>query len=239
MNINYLREECYDLLVDSINENFSKYLSDKIWIDDFFKNQEYFFETNIIFDSSNIKYKDSECEFAIQVFEGLKELTPYQATNFSMWTLLSHKDLYSFVTKRWKIEDDTFNSAVQTKIKDRYICGKSRRGLLRHSIARLWWGVYLSFDENRKDKYELTKLLFSDEDLYIGLLEREFSMCKPVVLGVLKYFFEYQKVNNTLPSRENRRLLFKQLNFIGASTMLDVLSESDIYKIVEEFLKKC
>lgn len=240
MKIRYLRDYCYESLYDNIKNNYAKYCDHKVWVKDFFGNDNYYNESSIeVLDVTLIKDEESDYNNAVMLYESLKYLSPLQASNSNLWAYLTHVTYYDYMLDRWKIDKEEVNEKSLNRIQERYFCKNSRRGLLRNGISRLWWATYLSYDEeNEKDPYEYTKLLFSEEELFTGLLEREFSMCKPVVLGVLKCFKEYVDKFNTLPSRELRRGLMKYLNFQGAIVVYDILNVDEVYAMVNSYIIK-
>lgn len=239
MKIKYLRDECYESLYENIKNNYTKYCSNDLWITEFFGNENYYNESSIeVLEAKLFNDEKNDINNAILLFESLKDLSPFQATNSNLWAYLTRVTYYDYMLKRWKIDKDDICEKSLTRIKERYFCRNSRRGLLRNGIARLWWATYLSYDPNEDDHYIYTKILFSEEELFTGLLEREFSMCKPVVLGVLKYFKDYIDRFGKLPSRELRRDLMKYLNFQGAIIVYDILDIDDVYLLVKDYIIK-
>lgn len=236
MKIKYLRDVCFDNLLENIKNNYDKYKNKNVWIDTYFPNNDYFIESNIeINEATLIVDKRLDYNNAILLFESMKNLTPYQATNSYLWAYLSHKKYYDYMNLRWALTNDEFDFSDITKIKERYFCQPTRRGLLRNGISRLWWVTYLSFNPEGNNHYQYTKILFSDEDLLMGLMERDYAMCKNVVLGIMKYMSEFLDINEKLPSRDTRRKLFKYINMIGATTLLELLSIEEIYNITKKF----
>jgi hypothetical protein len=236
MKIKYLRDICYDELFEKINKNYDKYISNEVWIDKYFENEDYFIESNIeINDVSLLVGNKLDYNNAILLYESMKNLTPYQATNSYLWTYLSHDRYYDYMHNRWQISKDDDPTKNNGKIKERYFCQPTRRGLLRNGISRLWWIVYLTYRNDSNNHYEYTKIIFSDEDLLIGLVERDYAMCKNVVIGILKYMQEFLDEKNRLPSRETRRNLFKYINMIGSTTLLEFLEINEIYEITKKY----
>lgn len=236
MKIRYLRDICFDDLFENIKNNYEKYKSDKIWIDEYFPDESFFIESNIEINEAKL-FVDSKKDYnnAILLYEAIKNLTPYQATNSYLWTYLAHENYYQYMNSRWSITNEEINSSDITKIRERYFCQPTRRGLLRNGISRLWWVTYLSYKHEGPNHYEYTKILFSDEDLLLGLMERDYAMCKNVVIGIMKYMSEFLINNDRLPDRDTRRKLFKYINMIGATTLLELMSADEIYDITKKF----
>ncbi len=239
MKVKYLRDVCFDDLYADVKKNYSLYKQDKIWIQDKFPNEQYFIESNLEINKFSLLVGDKKNDFnnAIIIFEALKNLTPYQATNIYLWTLLAHTDCYNYMVNRWTIDSDEITQDVLTTIRDRYFCQNTRRGIFRNGISRLWWSTYLTYNEKGNNPYKYTKLLFSEEELFVSIMERNFAMCKNVVQGLLQAIAEYKDVNDRLPSRETRRSLMKYINSLGSVTLLEMLSLDDVYIIAKEFIK--
>lgn len=236
MKIKYLRDVCFDNLLENVKNNYEKYKKEEVWLDEYFSNEDYFIESNIeINDATLLVGPKLDYNNAILLYESMKNLTPYQATNSYLWTYLAHKKYYDYMIFRWAITSDEVDSSNVTKIRERYFCQPNRRGLLRNGISRLWWVAYLSYKDDGPNHYEYTKILFSDEDLLLGLMERDYAMCKNVVIGIMKYMSEFLIDNDRLPSRETRRKLFKHINMFGATTILELMNVDEIYEVAKKF----
>lgn len=234
MVLKYFDEVYFEDLWDNIDSNFKYYLTSNSWVDEVFKDNTYFLESNLNY--NKIELTDNEAENAIKVYEALHDLSLAQASSPLLWSYLAHVDFYDYMHKRWDISGENITKDISTKIKERYFCKKTRRGLLRNGISRLWWATYLSIDNKSQDIYKYTKILFSDEDLFLGLMERDYSGCKNILLGVLKAFDVYKSKNGKLPSRECRRSLYVYLNQCGAASLLDSLKEEYVTTMSLEFI---
>ena len=51
----------------------------------------------------------------------------------------------------------------EIKVRTRFFFGQNKkRSLITNSLTKLWWCVRLTYDEQRKDPFELTKYLIDD-----------------------------------------------------------------------------
>ena len=98
--------------------------------------------------------------------------------------------------------------------------------LVRNGISRLWWFVHLTIDDKRQDKYELTKVLTSKQDIIVGILERTFGSNENIRFALL----DFLKQNPDVAEKEDKwRELFKQTNLLGGVKNLPFLSKDDIF----------
>ena len=238
MKLKYLSEVFYEDLLENCEKNYKFYMEKQPFINNYFEGKPFFNETNILVGDINLNFqshgKTDDCMCAISLYIALSNLTPSQASNPFLWTYLSHTEGWEYMQKRWPIDENT-----KSRIKNRYFVSSanSRRNVFRNGLSRLWWGVYISIDENAKDKYNLTKLLFSDEDLFVSLVERDFSMCKNVTIGILRYLLHYKEKNGNILSTEKRRELMKYINRIGGLQSLELMSIEEVYNICDNYIK--
>jgi hypothetical protein len=118
--------------------------------------------------------------------------------------------------KRW---DGVINNKIENPvkyIKDHwFLYGESQTDFLRHALAGLWWGVYLSVDYDRIEKYELTKIFFRQMDFVTRTLGvYKLARHKEAVMGILEFINE-----NDLLFKNNfekkTRFITKYLNLLG------------------------
>ena len=86
---------------------------------------------------------------------------------------------------------------------------------MRQALSRLWWPVYLSIDEYRKEKYELTKILFRHQDFVNRTLGAEkIGRHKEAVIGILEFIQENEELFKS-KFEPKTRFVTKHLNVIG------------------------
>lgn len=243
MKIKYFTESAYNDLFDSIKDNLPYYQnSNGDWIKDHFENKTFFKESRIDLALPKLNMSNSELMNTIAIHNAFKDkITPKQASNVFLWSYLSHCEYWDYTFKRWANE----KMSVDT-VKQRFFCYTevgSRIGFLRNSISRLWWAGFLTYQEDKPAPYELTKVLFSHSDIFLQVIERNFSMNKEVIIGILSAI----KAINDDPSLDDVgmskvtgeyewRSLCKYLNRYGAVTLLDALDRNDIYNLSYEYI---
>lgn len=153
---------------------------------------------------------------AIAIYKAFEKLEPIQASDRRLWVYLSHADLYRYMVRRW---DDVYSgksSNPRKYIYDHWFLDSSAQSsLLRHALAGLWWSVYLSVDDSKEDKYELTKILFRQLDFPTRTLGTyKLGRHKEAVLGILEFI---QENENLFKSKfeAKTRFVTKHLNIIG------------------------
>lgn len=192
---------------------------------DYYKSVEFVYDKKQILMIPNVskpdllKNLDEKNDFysAIQIYEAFRDLEPIQAADERLWTYLTHVDLYPYVIKRWNNVYNNKSDNPSGYILEHWFFDK---GILRNAISGFWWLVYLSVDENRNDKYELTKILFRQLDFAtrtLGLYK--LVRHKEAVIGILEFIQENEQLFKN--SFENKtRFITKHLNLLGGTKPL-------------------
>ena len=124
---------------------------------------------------------------AVALYKAYSDLTPLVASLPDLWVYLAHVDLFSYVQKRFDINN--------RGIDEKYIVNhwfKNEVNIFRQGLPGLWWSVYLSCDNERKNPFELTEILFRNQELRTNsfgplLLIRH----KPAMQGILEFFKDH------------------------------------------------
>lgn len=236
MRLFYFAEEAYNDLYDHMESNKERYSDTAPWINSYFEGKQYALETGIEYPDFELVYTGDKAkddfENTVLVYSSLGNiLTPHQACNKYMWSLLSHEKYWAYVTKRWPVEGGA-------AIKTRYLCGDSRNALSLNALSRLWWYGRLTYDEdNPLDPYHHTKLMISDADLCQNLIQHKYSMEKNIILGILDAIDEHLG-NNGKWNKDIQRELVKYINRYGAVASLDIFDRAEIKEIVQQWLTR-
>jgi len=203
MNYNIFRTGLVGDFLDRVNQGDTSFIK-------LYENQEKFLydfeETDIL--ESNIKvvnenlgvdllnalnkYKDdqqvADFECAKILYENLK-LTPAQAGNADFWNFLHHFDMYKYIHKRWKNQGN-----IQTHIKRHWLMNlTSQKHLINFPLTTLWWSIHITVDESREDKYELSKVYFSNNRFRTASLGgMTFVRHKEAIISVLEFMRNYR-----------------------------------------------
>lgn len=250
MKLYFLKQKSLDMIEKAIPDNLNKYRDSETWVDQYFIDNDqpnYFFDTGIEVDDYQLILGGSETDFdnAKILYEALQgHINLVQASDLRLWAYLAHKQHWDYMHTRWKIgtldeENDTKKSLTDKEIDrigTRYFFKASKgKAFVRQGIARLYWGAYLTYDENNENgnPYEYTEYFFSKQDIFTSITERSYARNKVLVLAALKEL----KKNSELSRAEIRAFLAK-LNQAGAITVLDFLDKSQAEKLCEVVMEE-
>ncbi|SRR6266536_570202 len=216
-------DNCCEALLQFTNDKELRknYLKDKFDVKYFtYLNQETAFNLpeDLVLDPT----AEKDLENSIKIFEGLKNIELLQANDRRLWVTLTHTTFFEYSKERW-INDENSDKKIVRRF---HFEGASLEARMRNSISRLWWSAKVTYDESREDKYELTKLLWSKQDIYQNLVERSYGTYESVIKGFLEFYSE----NNNLKEVQLRQL-FTALNSIGGVKVLSIHSKEEIKNI--------
>lgn len=245
MKLNYLKTDAIAQLRENCLENMAYYMSNESWIESYLSP---YFEGNPCLLESRITYQKADLiipqgssrdasktdvENAKRLHKSLKNLTLAQAMDARIWTFLTHEVYHEYMRARW-IESS--NNITKGTL-ERYFANTNRE-IIRNGIARLWWYGYLTYDENRKDPYELTEVLLSKQDIAQGLLERNLGNNKKWLINVLEIIKEYQEIYPDLTNKKNMQSLSKYFDFCGGVGILDCIDKTGTKNLMDKWILK-
>lgn len=249
MKVYYMKEKALDSLQKDVGVNLEKYQSETRWIDQYFIEKEtpkYYFDTGIEVPDYELVLGGPETDFqnAKIVFEAFNgKLNPVQASDLRLWAYLAHAQHWDYMCNRWKVnvpdEDEDPDDGKKSprekaleRVKNRYFFNYGLgKDYVRQGIARLYWSVYLTYDEGNENPYEYTELLFTKQDVLVNIGERSYGRNRTIALAAMK---ELKKHPNL--SREDTRLYFAKLNQAGAITVLDFLDEEQAVQLCKKLM---
>lgn len=180
---------------------------------------------------------DGENPFATEaknveiVYSNLQFLTDSQASDERLWAGLGLSYFWKYIKYRWAIDG---RSSVDT-LRNHFFFGMGPRvSLTRQGMARLWWIGRLTYDGQRSDPFELTKLVCEQASFIPDILERNTSNNPRIVHAFLDALLALQVEGITITA-ELVRELSKYLNVLGGTYLLDCLSpEKIMLKVMEK-----
>lgn len=161
----------------------------------------------------------NDLDNAIEVYNSFESLSPIAASQDSFWSYLTHKDLFEYVQKRWDVVmSDEANKAT---IREHFF------GTNRNAIGELWWNVYLTIDEHREDKFELTRILYKQTDITQNLCASvALFPNKNAIHGILEFYLEHKEVLDNAINNRNR-FITQSLNRWGGAKKLMYFEKED------------
>ena len=202
-----------------------------------YKTDKFVFEKNFASGNSGIFINDDFklnpidhiATNSINLYENL-QINETQASDKRLWTYLTHIHFWDYMRKEWEIDFSKDKAKIIDFIRDRYFLNTLNiRSLTHNGISRLWWYTHLTLDKSRKDKYELTKVLLSLQDIPVSLLERSIGSNINVRKAVLEFLLENQEFK-TSKSVQN---LLRQLNLAGGVKNIPMLKLNEIKSLLE------
>lgn len=175
-----------------------------------------------------------EFENAKSLFSAYKGMTPVQATDARIWTYMTHVTFWDYMQRRWPLDGKSESELKKYLLAHWFIEKVNAKSLSRHGIASLWWGAYLTYDEDREDPFGLTREFFSYLEYRRELLEGTLGRSKNFMHAFLEFVIE----NGNLfeQNKENRiRFLTKRVNFVAGHRVLSVLSKNEIKEILGNY----
>jgi hypothetical protein len=171
---------------------------------------------------------------AVAFYTAYRHLTPEQAADGRFWTFLTHVVHRDYmVKKRLPKTSDTEEKKINQILQHWFVYPLNAKNILRNDIALMWWGVYLTFDEKRKDPFELTKELFSMADYTRTLLPSVQGRNNIFTHALLEFVIENPKLFES-QKEAKIRFLMRKSNFLGGYKILSVLSKTEIKNIFKQ-----
>ena len=161
---------------------------------------------------------------AVELFKAYKDLTPLVASLPDLWVYLCHVDLFPYVQKRWP-------KVMTDDVDEQYILNHwhENQHFMRTTFAGLWWHVYLTYDEEESNPFELTEILFRSQDFRtlrfgeLGLIRHREAM-----IGVLKFLLDNPDIfDKAIDARG--QYISRYFNMLGGTKMLSALSRDYFY----------
>ena len=162
---------------------------------------------------------DNDFSSAIEIYQAYENVTPLLASLPDLWVYLSHVDLFPYVQKR-------HSDVLKEDVTEEYIVDhwfKNKVSIFRMVLPSAWWSVYLSIDKTRENPYELTEVLFKNQELRTNSFgPLTLIRHKEAMIGILEFLKEHQEL---LVDGMNMRAQYirKLFNFISGTKRLEFM----------------
>lgn len=254
MKIHFLKEDALIALKANVAANLANYKKPtNEWIYDYFQGEDPFMEANFECEDFQLlvspKYDEisyTDVQNVRILYSALKNLTDTQATDERLWAGICHYDLWDYLNKRWKAEDDRLTSQL---VLSRYFISNTfgrKRGLTVNTLSKLWWIGRLTYDQKRSDPFELLKYFeteFSTKLLLI--LSNNFVSSFEITSGLLEALMYLETIGYELKQRQNPKSSGKKevylkatsfLNVFGGTHILDCFAKDEIRSKIIEYM---
>lgn len=129
---------------------------------------------------------------AVEIYKAYENISPLLASLPDLWVYLTHVDLFSYVQKRW-------HDIFKENFEENYIINHWHRHsthFLRTTFAGFWWNAYLTVDDSRENRFELTKVMYDCGQDWRLMRFGELSLIrrKEAVIGVLEFLKENPEI---------------------------------------------
>jgi len=168
------------------------------------------------------------------IFESMKNMNPTTATDYRIWTYLTHGPMWKYMRKRSPVEKQQAEKRPDYIIRHWFVDNIGTRELMRNNASSLWWCAYLTYERDRDDPYELTAELYSMLDYTRHLLPGKQGRNKNFVHALLEFvienrsLFEHQKEARV-------RFLMRKANYIAGYRVFPSLSKDEIKLIFSQY----
>jgi hypothetical protein len=237
----YFRENFVNRLFGDVESNLSRYIQDAPWAAAYAAGRPFELTSRIQLPDGfalALPEKDDLKDFenTQKLYEALKSLTPVQATDPRLWTYMTHLTFWTYMRRRWQLEESTTKPENRRDyvLSHYFVRSAESRALLRNGIARLWWYGFLTHDPNRENPYELTGILLKQLDIAQQILERSLGRNRDILHSFLIYLLDHSDLTEGDKGRSAIRAIAKRLNLRGGVCVLDELGKAEIRRFLDE-----
>ena len=244
MKIRIMKQEALDILKSNLNSTYIMYFKEynNGWIyklcqgDPFvdFKEVPYFELADLDFKAIG-KTDFQNCK----ILQDNLGLTPSQASDERLWAGLCHDVFYSYVRKRWKMNDKSKKINKEKaigEIQSRYFFkGGKRAGIYRNTLSKCWWVGRLT--KGPLNNYEmLDKLGYNDFSTKVNDIFRNYTfISNPEILnGIIDGISYFEEEGIKLGIAKNVRPVLQTINAVGGGTLLDYWTSEEIKNLFIE-----
>lgn len=240
MKLHFLKEHSLARLRSSVSGNFKHYKeSTNQWIYDVLEETEPFGEYKFEVDDFELTIKDdtsmADIENSIKLYSAMKNLSDTQATDERLWAGLCHSDFWCFLNQRWQNQSHINEDNILSRY---FFLHGAKRSLFQNSLSKLWWVGRLTYDESKKDPFELTRYFgkdFSTKSLII--FSNNYMANINITRGLISAL---QYIENEYKDIHFDRSLYyeatKYLNILGGMYILDCFSSDEIQEKIINYI---
>lgn len=247
MKVHFLTANALEALRVNFKGNFKHY-ADKNngWIYDYFGDENPFIEYKQDFPEFTLKFNATDdvgkidVDNTIVLYTAMKSLTDTQATDERLWAGMCHCDFWSFLQERRQVNtyDDLKNSNIMARY---FFAHNKKRSLITNSLAKLWWVGRLTYDNTRKDPFELTKYLVKDyATKTLVIFSNNYISNRDITVGLFSALKYLEDNGYRIKGKSNREIYYeatKYLNVLGGTYILDYFTSDELKDKIINYMK--
>lgn len=188
----------------------------------------------LVLTMSALQPSKTDFENSKRVYETLKFLTDSQASDERLWAALCLGPFWEYMQYRWNDKNGWNESSILVRF---FFNSNIRRSMVRNGLSRLWWIARLTYDEKRKDPYELTRLVCEQQRFIADVLERNTSNNLLIIRPFLDAILKARELGKNIDTNDMRNLA-KYLNLLGGTYVLDCLPYETIRNKILDRINK-
>jgi len=176
-------------------------------------------------------YDAENCE---TLYNGLRKITPYVATDERMWAFLTHTALLPYSRARWPIPAD--DRAALKHIATHFFAPTQRQLERDNAASRLWWiGHLCSRVEGLTLRKALAVFLYKS-DVRANILERPTTaQSNSIFSEILTLLAKSYDRDKKMFERAQFRRAMVRLNGYGGYRLIDVMDNTALQKLLTQF----
>lgn len=245
MKVHFLRDDALEALRINLSSNIKNYsFPSNEWVYDYFRDEQPFKEFKREFNDFNLTYNpdislsENDVNNAIMLYSAMKSLSDTEASDERIWAGMCHSDFWNYMILRYNSESGT-KQIENTKARF-FFAHSKRRSLFTNALSRLWWIGRLTYNESRKDPFELTRYFENDfATKSLVIFSNNFMGNLNVTSGMISALLELQKDGFEFNDRKSRDIYYevcKYLNVFGGTYILDFFTEDEIKERVVNYM---
>lgn len=189
-------------------------------------------------DPDGMSIGEADFENCKILYNNLRNLSESQCSDERLWAGLCNGTFYDYMRHRYQYptkqlkKKQTDSSAVISRF---FFSGGTRSGFYRNGLAKCWWVGRATFDKNNVNHFEKLDIIGANDlttkisDIFYN---NTFSSNPTILNGICDAYKFFDDHGQTLDQKKHMRVALKHLNAVGGATLLDVLSEEEISKIL-------
>lgn len=241
MKIRLMKEDALAYFKANISENLENYLDkNNSWIYKKIENPFIEYHTEIsnftpIIDES-VSIMDSENTKILH--NALKNLPRTLATDERLWVGMAHDFLWNYMQTRLQLN---LENITPKKIKNNFFYfdnKSSKRKLVIHPLARMWWLGTILYDDKNKDPYHLIDFFSVDfPTKVLTFLSSNYTNNASICRAVISAFVQLEDLEIKI-NRDLFQSSLRHLNYVAGIRIIDYLDESEITNIIKVHVLK-